>query len=82
MLNASRYALAGGSIYYTTANPSAVWVYRLDSGRKFEYVRFPPGAPPIYNAGTNITVSADERVIMLPLVERRESDLMLVENFR
>ena len=81
-VTASRYALAGRSIYYTTVNPSAVWVYRLDSGRQFEYVRFPSGTPPIYTAGTNITVSADERVIMLPLVERRESDLTLVENFR
>jgi Tol biopolymer transport system component len=81
-VNTSRYALAGRSIYYTMANPSAVWAYRLDSGRRFEYVRFPPGAPPIYMVSTNITVSADERVIMLPLVERRESDLMLVENFR
>jgi len=81
-VNGIRYALAGRSIYYTTVNPSAVWAYRLDSGRKFEYVRFPPGAPPIITAGTNITVSADERVIMLPLVERRESDLTLVENFR
>ena len=81
-VNASRYALAGRSIYYVTNNPPAVWVYRIDSGHKFEYVRFPPGAPPIYYAGTNITVSADERVIMLPLVDRRESDLMLVENFR
>jgi Tol biopolymer transport system component len=80
-VNASRYALAGRSVYYVTLNPSAVWVYRLDSGRKFEYVRF-PATSPIYTAGTNITVSADERVIMLPLVDRRESDLMLVENFR
>jgi len=55
--------------------------YRLDSGRKFEYVR-PAGAPAIYQAGTNITVSADERIIMLPLADRRESDLMLVENFQ
>jgi Tol biopolymer transport system component len=80
-VNASRYALAGRSVYYVTFNPSAVWVYRLDGGRKFEYVRFPASSP-IYTAGTNITVSADERVIMLPLVDRRESDLMLVENFR
>jgi hypothetical protein len=81
-VNASRYPLAGRSIYYLTTNPSAVWVYRLDGGRKFEYVRFPAGTPPIYTAGTNVTVSADERVIMLPLVDRRESDLVLVENFR
>jgi serine/threonine protein kinase len=81
-VNAGRYALAGRSVYYLTFRPPTVWVYRLDSGRKFEYVRFPATAPLIYTAGTNITVSADERVIMLPLVDRRESDLMLVENFR
>jgi len=81
-VNSARYALAGRSVYYLTISPPAVMVYRLDSGRKFEYARFPAGAPAIYQAGTNITVSADERVIMLPLVDRRESDLMLVENFR
>lgn len=45
-------------------------------------MRFPAGAPAIYQAGTNITVSADERIITLPLVDRRESDPMQVENFR
>jgi hypothetical protein len=72
--------LAGRSIYYLNGH-RAVWVYRLDSRRRFEYVRFPPGASPIFVLG-NLTVSADERVIMYPAVDRRESDLMLVENFR
>jgi hypothetical protein len=80
-MNSTPYALAGRSVYYLTASPPAVWVYRLDSGRKFEYSRFPAGVPPISVRGTNITVSADERVIMFPLEERVESNLMLVENF-
>jgi Tol biopolymer transport system component/predicted Ser/Thr protein kinase len=81
-VTAPRYALAGRSIYYWSLNLEAIWVYRLDSGRKFEYVRFPPGSPPTLNAGTNLTVSADERVILFPVVVRQESNLMLVENFR
>ena len=50
-VNRPRYALAGRSIYYLTISPPAVWVYRLDSGRKFEYVRFPAGAPSDLHGG-------------------------------
>jgi hypothetical protein len=76
----STWELAGRSIYYLNGD-RAVWVYRLDNGRRFEYARFPPGASPIFMLG-NLTVSADERVIIYPAVDRRESDLMLVENIR
>ncbi|MGI8785836.1 MAG: hypothetical protein ACR2L2_19545 [Acidobacteriota bacterium] len=76
----SGWELAGRSIYYLNGD-RAIWVYRLDTGRKFEYVRLPPGSSPIFTLG-NLTVSADERVIMYPAVDRRESDLMLVENFK
>jgi len=74
------WELAGRSIYYLNGD-RAIWVHRLDTGRKFEYVRLPAGASPIFTLG-NLTVSADERVIMYPAVDRRESDLMLVENFK
>jgi serine/threonine protein kinase/Tol biopolymer transport system component len=76
----ARYALAGRSIYYSR-DPRSIWVYRIDTGRKFEYVRFPKpviGADP----ATAITVSADERTILYTQTDRNESDLMLVENFR
>jgi Tol biopolymer transport system component/tRNA A-37 threonylcarbamoyl transferase component Bud32 len=76
----ARYALAGRSIYYFRDSQS-IWVYRIDTGRKFEYVRFPKpviGADP----GTAITVSADERTIIYTQTDRNESDLMLVENFK
>jgi hypothetical protein len=75
------YALAGHSIYYGVRNPPGLWVLRTDTGRKFEYVRF-PAANIGLEGGTVFSVSADERTIYFTQTDRRESDLMLVENFR
>jgi dipeptidyl aminopeptidase/acylaminoacyl peptidase len=75
------YALAGRSIYYGVRNPPALWVLRTDTGRKFEYVRFPKAAIGM-DGGTVFSVSADERAIYFSQTDRMESDLMLVENFR
>ena len=75
------YAVSGRSIYYGVKNPPGLWVFRTDTGRKFEYVRFPK--PTIgLDAGTAFSVSADERTILFTQMDRQESDLMLVENFR
>ena len=75
------YALAGHSIYYLRRNPPGLWVLRTDTGRKFEYVRLPKALIG-FDGGTALTVSADERVIMYAQTDRRDSNLMLVENFR
>jgi Tol biopolymer transport system component len=75
------YAVAGRSIYYYRHDPPSLWVLRTDTGRKFEYVRFQKDLLGL-DGGTGLTVSADERVIMYTQMDRRESDLMLVENFR
>ena len=75
------YALAGHSIYYGFQNPQSIWVLRLDTGRRFEYVRFPKDAIG-FDLGTAFTVSADERTILFVKTDRQESDLMLVENFK
>ena len=75
-----RYALAGRSIYYFP-NAQSLWVLRTDTGRKFEYVRFPRDVADV-GAGTLFTVSADERAILFAETDRQESDLRLVENFK
>ena len=75
------YALAGHSIYYGVRNPPGLWVLRTDTGRKFEYVRFPKAAIGM-DGGTVFSVSADERTIIFSQADRQESDLMLIENFR
>jgi len=75
------YALAGHSIYYAVHNPPGLWVLRTDTGRKFEYVRFPKDDFGL-DGGTVFSVSADERTILFSRTDRLESDLMLVENFR
>jgi Tol biopolymer transport system component len=75
------YALAGHSIYYGLQNPQRILVLRLDTGRKFEYVRFPKGSIG-FDLGTAFTVSADERTILFAQTDRQESDLMLVESFK
>ena len=76
------YSLAGRSVYYGVRSPQAIWVLRTDTGRKFEYVRFPKTAPGFQSGSTGINVSADERSIVFSQTDRQESDLMLVENFR
>jgi hypothetical protein len=75
------YALAGSSIYYGVRNPPALWVLRTDTGKKFEYTRFPKLAFG-FDGGTVFSVSNDERTIYFSQMDRQESDLMLVENFR
>jgi len=75
------YALAGHSVYYGVHNPPALWVLRTDTGRKFEYVRFPREDFGL-DGGTVFSVSADERTILFSRTDRTESSLMLVENFR
>jgi Tol biopolymer transport system component len=75
------YALAGRSIYYAVRNPTALWVLRTDTGRKFEYARFPNEGIGL-DGGTVFSVSPDERTIFFSRTDRLESDLMLVENFR
>ena len=76
------YAVAGHSVYYGVRNPPSIWVWRTDTGRKFEYVRFPKERPVFAGGGTAFTVSADERSILYSQTDREESDLMLVENFK
>ena len=76
------YAVAGKSIYYGIRTPQSIWVWRTDTGRKFEYVRFPKDAIEFAGGGTVFTVSADERTILYSQTDRQESDLMLVENFK
>ena len=73
--------MAGRSIYYGVKNPPALWVLRTDTGRKFEYVRFPKDTIGM-DGGTVFSVSADERTILFSQTDRQENDLMLVENFR
>ena len=75
------YALAGHSIYYGVRSPASLWVLRTDTGRKFEYVRFPKDSIGM-DGGTVFSVSEDERTILFAQTDRDESDLMLVENFR
>jgi len=77
----NRYAVAGRSIYYVVHNPPSVWVLRTDTGRKFEYVRFPKVGIGVEGA-TAISVSADERTILFCQTDRQESDLVLVEGFK
>ena len=76
------YAVAGNSIYYGMQNPQSIWVWRTDTGHKFEYVRFPKEVDVFGGGGTAFTVSADERTILYSQTDRQESDLMLVENFK
>ena len=76
------YAVAGRSIYYGILDPPSIWVLRTDTGRKFEYVRFPKNAILFAGGGTAFTVSGDERTILYSQTDRQESDLMLVENFK
>jgi len=57
-------------------------VWRIDTGRRFEYVRFPKEVIVFGGGGTAFTVSADERTILYSQTDRQESDLMLVENFK
>jgi serine/threonine protein kinase len=75
------YAVAGRSIYYAVKNPPALWVLRTDTGRKFEYVRFPKESFG-FDGGTVFSVSADERSIFFSQTDRMESDLMLLDHFR
>jgi Tol biopolymer transport system component/tRNA A-37 threonylcarbamoyl transferase component Bud32 len=75
------YAVAGRSIYYGVRNPPGLWVLRTDTGRKFEYVRFPRESFG-FDGGTVFSVSADERTILFSQTDRMESDLMLLEHFR
>jgi hypothetical protein len=75
------YALAGRSIYYAVRNPPALWVLRTDTGKKFEYVRFPRWAFGL-DGGTVFSVSADERTVLFSQTDRLEGDLMVIENFR
>ena len=75
------YGVAGRSIYYVVRNPPGIWVLRTETGRKFEYVRFPKAGIGL-DAGTALTVSADERTILYTQTDRQESDIMLVENFK
>jgi serine/threonine protein kinase len=76
----ARYAVAGRSIYYF-ADARSLWVLRTDTGRKFEYTRFPRDVSD-FGTGTLFTVSADERTILFAQTDRVESDLKLVENFQ
>jgi hypothetical protein len=73
------YAVAGHSIYYGVRNPPGIWVLRTDTGRKFEFVRFPSNAIVFAGGGTAFTVSPDERTILYSQTDRRESDIMLAE---
>ncbi|HVI84349.1 MAG TPA: hypothetical protein VNA86_03475, partial [bacterium] len=73
----ARYAVAGRGIYYFP-DARSLWVLRTDTGRKFEYTRFPRDVAD-FGAGTLFTVSADERTILFAQTDRVESDLKLVE---
>lgn len=54
-INASWWAVAGRSVYYVRdEGAKSIWVLRLDTGRQFEYVRFPKGLGPV-PYGTTIT---------------------------
>jgi hypothetical protein len=64
----------------TVRNPPGL-VLRTDTGRKFEYVRFPKTGLGL-DGGTVFSVSADERTIPFTQTDRQESDLMLGENLR
>ncbi len=75
------YAVAGHSIYFGVRSPPALWVLRMDTGRRFEYAGFPRDAIG-FDGGTVFSVSADERTILFSKTDRQESDLMLVEKFR
>ena len=75
-----RYAVAGRGIY-GFPDPRSLWVLRTDTGRKFEYVRFPNDVAD-YGAGTLFTVSAGERTILFARTDSQDSDLKLVANFR
>jgi Tol biopolymer transport system component/tRNA A-37 threonylcarbamoyl transferase component Bud32 len=75
-----RYAPAGKSVYYSPDGRS-LWVLRLATGHKFEYVRFPREVADSAG-GTLFSVSADERTIVFARTDRQESDLKLVENFK
>lgn len=76
------YAVARNSIYYGIRNPQSIWIWRTDTGRKFEYVRFPKESELFGGGGTAFTVSADESTILYSQTDRQESDLMLVESFK
>jgi hypothetical protein len=62
-------------------SPPGLWVLRTDTGRRFEYVRFPKNGFGL-DIGTVLTVSADERTIIYAQTDIQDSDLMLVENFK
>jgi Tol biopolymer transport system component len=77
----AQWALAGHSVYFVRRGAvQTLWVLRLDTGRQFEYVRFPAGLGP-GTSGTTLTVTQDEKVICFVQTDRSGSDLMLVENF-
>ncbi|HKE25924.1 MAG TPA: protein kinase [Bryobacteraceae bacterium] len=77
----SHWAVAGHSLYYFLSSPApSLWVLRLETGERFEYVRFAGAGPS--GGGTSLTVSQDEKLICFAQNDRYVSDLTLVENFR
>jgi Tol biopolymer transport system component/tRNA A-37 threonylcarbamoyl transferase component Bud32 len=80
-----RWALATDAIYYaepaSPAEPARISVLRLSTGRKTVIYRF-PGEVKVFGIATSFGVSPDERTILEAHIDRDESDLMLVENFR
>jgi eukaryotic-like serine/threonine-protein kinase len=78
----AQWAAAGKSLYFIRRGAvQSLWVLRLETGRQFEYVRFPARQGP-GTSGTSLTVSQDEKAIYFEQNDRSGSDLMLVENFR
>ena len=82
MKTAIRFRLNGRTTALTTEDErTLLWVLRTDTGRKFEYVRFPRESFG-FDGGTVFSVSADERTILFSQTDRMESDLMALEHFR
>jgi len=76
------FAPAGHNIYFGRRNPRGIWVLNTKTGQKFEYVRFPQEGVGFEVSTSSLSVSPDERTILYTQIDRQESDLMLVENFR
>jgi dipeptidyl aminopeptidase/acylaminoacyl peptidase len=79
------WGFAGNDLYWlapaSSDHGATISVLHLSTGRREELYRFPKDLPLITH-GNPFAVSPDARSFLINLIERNDSDLMLVENFR
>ena len=78
------WAVAGANLYWGEAprdQPGQISVFNPETRKTSALISLAAGVN-AFGFGTSLAVSSDEKTILFTRTDRRDSDLMLVENFR